>query len=254
MQQGFIKLFRSLLEWGYIGNPKMLQLWIVLLLLASHNEKNWQDIEIAPGQIVTSVRKICLITLQSEKTTRNCLEKLKKGKQIDIQTTNRYTLITICNWENYQGYGDTVKGEQRANKGQTKGKQRATNKNDKNKKNYKNKEKEINKEKESPQNSFSVPDEISLAWNGYADMRKSIKKPMTERAMTMALNRLKELAGDNTELQCKILDQSTMNCWTGLFPIKEEREQKAVAFNVDLAEQQSPKDFGIMKNRRRRND
>lgn len=133
--EGYIKLFRSLLEWGYIGNPKMVQLWIVLLLLASHNTREWQDIELQPGQIVTSVRKLCLITMQSEKSTRNCLEKLKKGKQIDIQATNRYTLITICNWADYQGNSDTLKGKRRANEGQTKDKQRATNKNDKNVKN-----------------------------------------------------------------------------------------------------------------------
>lgn len=76
-------------------------------------------------------------------------------------------------------------------------------------------------------------DLLNQAFSDFVDMRKKIKKPMTDRAITLAMNKLKELAAipfsdsmDN-DLAIKILEQSTMNCWQGLFPLKEERKTKS---------------------------
>ncbi len=56
------------------------------------------------------------------------------------------------------------------------------------------------------------------AWQGYLQMRKMKKKPMTDRALKMAINVLAELfeAGENLEM---VLYQSEFNGWTGLFPV-----------------------------------
>lgn len=76
-------------------------------------------------------------------------------------------------------------------------------------------------------------DLLNQAFSDFVDMRKKIKKPMTDRAITLAMNKLKELAAipfsdsmDN-DLAIKILEQSTMNCWQGLFPLKEDRKPKS---------------------------
>lgn len=68
-----------------------------------------------------------------------------------------------------------------------------------------------------------IPEE---AWNGWVSMRKSIKKPMTERAMKMAQAKLLELhnQGQNVE---KVLEQSEFNNWTDLYPVKVEHGQQA---------------------------
>ena len=52
-------------------------------------------------------------------------------------------------------------------------------------------------------------------------MRKAIKKPLTDRAMSGILSRLNNLAGDDLE-KIEILDQSTMNSWQGIFPLREK--------------------------------
>ena len=57
-------------------------------------------------------------------------------------------------------------------------------------------------------------------WVDFEKMRKQIKKPLTERAVKMALAELEKLAPDNIELQKQILNQSTYYCWQGLFPLK----------------------------------
>lgn len=57
-------------------------------------------------------------------------------------------------------------------------------------------------------------------------MRKSIRKPMTERAIELTQNKLKRLAGDNEQLAIKILNQSVMNSWIGLFHLNEQPQRK----------------------------
>jgi hypothetical protein len=68
---------------------------------------------------------------------------------------------------------------------------------------------------------MTYPDWLDLeAWQGYEDMRKAIKKPMTDRARGLALRQLVkfETLGHN---HADVLDQSTFNAWQGLFEIKK---------------------------------
>ena len=131
MEETFIKAFRKLLNWRWADNPNMLALWMRLLLRANFEENKWHGITIQRGQFVTSIAKLSVESGLSIKQVRVCLERLKETGEIDMKGTNKYSIITICNYDCYQSNesieGQT-KGKQRANKGQTKGKQRATNK------------------------------------------------------------------------------------------------------------------------------
>ena len=61
----------------------------------------------------------------------------------------------------------------------------------------------------------------------FREMRKSIKKPLTERAEQMILNRLSELA-TNEYQQIEILNQSIMNCWQNVYQLKVEKRTDIV--------------------------
>lgn len=63
------------------------------------------------------------------------------------------------------------------------------------------------------------------AWAGYLDMRKKIKKPMTERAVQLALASLQKLVEQGQDAGA-VLDQSVMNSWQGLFAIVERRAEQ----------------------------
>lgn len=60
------------------------------------------------------------------------------------------------------------------------------------------------------------------AWEGWKEMRKKIRKPLTSRAMQLALKKLEELkqAGENIT---DVLDQSTLNCWQSFYPVRKDR-------------------------------
>jgi hypothetical protein len=57
------------------------------------------------------------------------------------------------------------------------------------------------------------------AWNGFVEMRKAIKAPMTSRAMTLIVNKLKSFKEQGLDIE-SILDQSTSNNWKDVYPVK----------------------------------
>ena len=68
-----------------------------------------------------------------------------------------------------------------------------------------------------------IPDWIPTeAWDGYIEMRKKIRKPMTDRAVTLAIKTLDYLRSAGHDPGA-VLDQSVLNSWQGLFAIKVER-------------------------------
>lgn len=68
-----------------------------------------------------------------------------------------------------------------------------------------------------------IPDWIPAdAWAGYVDMRKKVKKPMTDRAAELRIADLDRFRAAGFDLVA-ILDQSTANNWTDLYEPKEKR-------------------------------
>lgn len=83
-----------------------------------------------------------------------------------------------------------------------------------------------------PHRGDYYPDELlNQAFLDYLEMRKKIKKPMTDRAVDLAMKKLKELStlpfseSMDNDTAIKILEQSIMNCWQGLFPLKEDKQK-----------------------------
>lgn len=63
-------------------------------------------------------------------------------------------------------------------------------------------------------------DELLAALRGYEQMRKQIKKPLTDQAKELALRKLDSLAMDRYT-KIEIVNQSILNSWQGLFPVKK---------------------------------
>lgn len=139
--EGWVKIYRSLLTWEWYSDINVRVLFIHLLLKANHAANNWQGIEIQAGQLVTSLSRLEHETGLSQKKIRNALKKLEKTGELGTHKGRAYTVITICNYANYQedtAERGTPKGTRGAHEGHTRGTQRATNKNDKNDKNENN--------------------------------------------------------------------------------------------------------------------
>jgi len=118
---GFITLHRKLLDWEWYNDTNTKILFIHCLLKANWEEKKWKGILIERGTFITSFQCLSEETNLSVKQVRLCISKLESTKEIVKKGTNKYTLLTIVKYNEYQ----CVENE-RANKRQTKDKQRAT--------------------------------------------------------------------------------------------------------------------------------
>ena len=67
--------------------------------------------------------------------------------------------------------------------------------------------------------------ELDDAFCAFIDYRAEIGKPMTDRAVHLALNKLMELS-DTTQGRIAVINQSIERGWTGLFPVKEPAAKK----------------------------
>jgi uncharacterized protein YdaU (DUF1376 family) len=68
----------------------------------------------------------------------------------------------------------------------------------------------------------ALPDWIPAdAWTAFAAMRKSIKKPLTDSAVPLAVSKLGKLRDAGNDPRA-VLEQSTLNSWQGLFEVRRE--------------------------------
>lgn len=117
--KGWIKLHRKLLFNPIMSRPNYLSLWVNLLLKANHEETKmiWNGgvIIIKEGQFIGGRKGLAKQTGISESTVEDILRFLEKEGQIRQQKTNKYRLITILNWKEYQS-NPTTSRQQSNNK------------------------------------------------------------------------------------------------------------------------------------------
>ena len=82
------------------------------------------------------------------------------------------------------------------------------------------------KSKKTPAVYYPMDDLLNQTFTDYVEMRKKLKSPMTERAIQLAINNLEKLSGGDNDTAVQILEQSIMNSWKGLFPLKDDKQQK----------------------------
>ena len=76
-------------------------------------------------------------------------------------------------------------------------------------------------------------DELRDLYTEYIKMRKFIKSPMTDRALTMLINKVNELEPYSVERQKKLLETAIMNNWKSVYPLKDKPKEKHSSFNTD---------------------
>lgn len=105
---GFIKLHRKFLKWEWQNDSKMVHLFLYIILSANFEPKKWQGIPIERGQFITGLKSLSLNTGLSIQSIRTCLKKLQNTKEITIKPTNKYSVITVVNYNTYQLREDTT--------------------------------------------------------------------------------------------------------------------------------------------------
>lgn len=108
--RGYIKLYRSITEWRWYSDPVMFRVFVHLLLTANYEPHDWRDITVRRGQRVTSVQHLAGELGYSKETVRYALKRLVNSGEITTSATNRYTVITLKNYDFYQGNSEQITG------------------------------------------------------------------------------------------------------------------------------------------------
>ncbi len=110
----FIKLNRKILKWRWYQDSNTFRVFVHLLLTANITDRDFGQVTVKRGQLVTSVAHLSQGLGISVKSIRTALEHLKSTNEVAIKTTSKYSIITINNYNEYQKAASTL-----ANEGQT---------------------------------------------------------------------------------------------------------------------------------------
>lgn len=205
MKQGWISVHRQLEDhWLWEDKPYAKgQAWVDLLMLANHKDNKFllgnELMEVKAGSFVTSISKLCKKWGWSNTKVVKFLDVLEAEKMIKRKSDTKKTVITI---ENYSVYQEPKTKKRRKNDAETM--QKHTNNNDNNENNI----------------IYNADPQLNAAIKEFIKFRKEIKRPMTDHAIELLINKLYKLSSDTSE-QIEILNQSMLNGWQGVFPLKE---------------------------------
>lgn len=100
---GWVKLHRKILDNGiFTGDSDLLKVFVWCLLKASHKQHQIGMNTIEPGQFLTGRISASQELNIKPTTVRNKLNQLQQKKYVKLMTTNKFSIVTIVNWNTYQ--------------------------------------------------------------------------------------------------------------------------------------------------------
>lgn len=123
MQDGYVKLWRKSKESAVFGSDGLWRMWCYCLLEASHKPikkiVHGKEITIAPGQFTTG-RHILGKDLRIKSTTAwKRLRAIQNLGLVTLSSVTKFTIVTVCKWELYQGNNNRVVTQQSDTMGDT---------------------------------------------------------------------------------------------------------------------------------------
>ena len=99
---GFIVIHRKMQKWEWFDDLNMCGFFLHLLLLANWEDRRWHGIVIKRGSFITSYRKLAESMHVSEATIRRWIKRLISTGEVAVNSTSRYTVISIVSYDFYQ--------------------------------------------------------------------------------------------------------------------------------------------------------
>lgn len=119
---GWVKLHRQLAQSAVFDNPKLLKVWIWILLKATHRERQQivgrRTVTLQPGQFIFGRNAAATELGMSPSTARDYMQLLAGMGNVTLQPDTKYTLVTVDNWGFYQSGDELPDTKKTANKQQ----------------------------------------------------------------------------------------------------------------------------------------
>ena len=209
----------------------IITVWFKLLCLAG--KMNNSGVFMMNNRVAYTDKMLATIFRMKESSVQLALQTFEQFGMIEIIDG----VITIPNWGKHQSLDQLEKKRisQREYMREYREKQKLlsgkANSNTNSKANVsrsdKEEEKELEKDKKKKkeQKIYSDVPELNQAILSFLEFRKSIKKPMTDHAVELLFKKLDDMT-DSIDEQIEIINQSIVNGWQGVFPLKEQKTQQ----------------------------
>lgn len=119
--KSWIKLYRKILESPIFENEKALKVWIWCLIKATHKEREQlvgkQIVHLEKGQFVTGRKKASEELKMKDRTVYDYFKLLEELHMISINSNNKFSIVTVEKWEDYQV--EELKNQQQDNNNAT---------------------------------------------------------------------------------------------------------------------------------------
>jgi hypothetical protein len=208
MNRGYVKVWRKISDAGWFKNHKLCTFWLWCLTKASHKEYDMivgcQQVHLMPGEFIFGRKAASKELRMSEQSIRTLLDFLKTTSNITIKVTNKFSIISIVNWNTYQVEENEINHQSN---------QRLTNKQPAT--NHKQTHKNINT---TTYNIYGDQKNIKLTAEEYSKLNSKYGEPLTEKAIQY-LSKYKVEKGYTTKS-----DYLTIIRW--VFDAVKERENK----------------------------
>jgi hypothetical protein len=219
MNNGFIVLHRTLLDWEWYTDERVSRLFLHCLLKANYADKKLRGKLIERGSFQTSYQMLSNETGLSVRNVRTSLNKLKMTGELTIKSNTQNTIIVINNYDTYQT-NDKQNDKQLTNKRQTIDKQLTTNNNDNNINN--DNKKAIGLSLQEMIEAYTTNIDLRKTLEEFVQHRNAnVKTKLSELAMTKNLKELDRLF-DNDKDKIESINQTIANGWKGVFPVKNQ--------------------------------
>ena len=102
MKKGFVKLYRDYGDRIWSSDPNTIAVLVHCLWMANYREQSFNGRVIPVGSFVTSLDSMERHTGVTKRGIRTALKRLKDDTIIDIETTQRYTIVSVLDYSNLQ--------------------------------------------------------------------------------------------------------------------------------------------------------
>lgn len=226
IENGYIRLHRTITGWRWYKDGNVLRLWLHLLLNANYEQSEFQDKIIGRGEQVTSLKALSESTGLSIQEVRTALGKLKRTGEILVNSNRHFTIVSILNYDKFQSDSadkqQTV-NTQSTNKQQTVNSQSTTSEKEKKAKNT------IPPCIPPTASAEEIPFSGALGdavrdWLAYKAERRESYKPTGLKSLFSQIERTVKVHGEDAVCDCIRLSMS--NGWRGIIWDRIEKEVK----------------------------
>lgn len=101
-EEGFIKISRKMLSWGWFKDVNTAHLFMYCLMRANYKDAEWKGVKLKRGSFITSLKHMSDETGLTPRQVRTALEHLISTKEVTKYASAKNTVIIVNNYDKFQ--------------------------------------------------------------------------------------------------------------------------------------------------------